>query len=67
MSNHCRGEKCLTCKTDLIATLSESQKYYASWLASPETGEADISIKHFSEHGVDSFFPRCFVITRIGQ
>lgn len=64
-SNHCRGEKCMTCKTDLIETMTESQRYWATWLADQETGEADVRIKHYAEHGVEAFFPRCYIISHV--
>jgi len=63
--NHCRAEGSLTCKTSLIETLSESQAYWASWLA--KSGVAEIKLKGYSEGGIDSFFPKSFIISNINE
>ena len=57
--NHCRGEGSLTSKTALIETLSESQKFWASWM------NEEINIKDYSVAGVDSFFPKSFIISNL--
>ena len=64
MFNHCRAEGSMTSKTALIATLAENQNFWANWLTNKE-GEAEISIPGFDKHGVDSFFPKSFVVTNI--
>ena len=56
MVNHCRGEGSLTSKTALIETLSEGQKFWATWM------NGDIGIPDYSIGGIDSFFPKSFVI-----
>ena len=61
--NHCRGEKCITCKTDLIETLADQHHMCQTWFADTATGVSNISIDDFSEHGVDSYFPKCFIIS----
>lgn len=65
MVNHCWGEASMTCKTGLIETLTENFPYWASWLADESTGEAKINIKDYSIGGVDSFFPKCFIISNM--
>ena len=59
MVNHCRGEGSLTSKTALIETLTESQRYWATWM------KDEITIRDYSIAGIDSFFPKSFVITNI--
>lgn len=50
----------MTCKTDLIDTVTTSQRYWATWMADTETGEATVSIPHYSTDGADSYFPKCY-------
>ena len=57
MINHNRGEACLTCKTDLVETLSDAQSYWTSWLTN-EDGVAKIAIPGFETAGIDAFFPK---------
>ena len=59
--NYCRAEGSLTCKTSLIETLSGNQAYWASWLS--KSGETDLALSGFSKGGVNSFFPKSFVIS----
>jgi len=63
--NHCRAEGSMTCKTALIETLTDAQHYWASWLTDKETGCANISLFDFERSGVDSFFPKSFIISNI--
>ena len=62
--NHNRGEACMTCKTALIETLSEAQGFWASWLTD-ETGIAKLAIEGFDVAGIDSFFPRQYIISQL--
>ena len=55
----------MTCKTSLIETLTENQTYWSSWLTPESTEESTITIPDFGKHGVDSFFPKSFVISNI--
>lgn len=64
MFNHCRAEGSMTSKTALMTTLAESQNFWANWLTNKE-GEAEISIPGYEKHGIDSFFPKSFVVTNI--
>ena len=64
--NHCKAEGCMTCKTQLIDTLNEGQKFWASWLADA-SGEAKISIKDYEVNGIDSFFPKSFAISKVDE
>lgn len=63
--NHCRAEGSMTCKTSLIETLTESQRFWTSWLTPESTEISSISIPEFEKHGIDSFFPKSFVISNI--
>ena len=63
--NHCRAEGSMTCKTSLIETLNDAQHYWASWLTDKETGLANISLHDFERSGVDSFFPKSFIISNM--
>lgn len=65
--NHCRGESAITCKTQLIDTLTENFHFWASWFANKQTGVSSISIKDYSIAGVDSFFPKCFILSNIQE
>lgn len=55
----------MTCKTSLIETLTESQRFWTSWLTPESTEVSTISIPEFEKHGIDSFFPKSFVISNI--
>ena len=63
--NHCRAEGSMTCKTALIETLNDASHYWASWLTDKETGCADIKLVDFERSGVDSFFPKSFIISNM--
>ena len=63
--NHCRGEGNLTCKTLLIKTLNDCQKLWATWLVDQQSGESKISLRDFEQGGIDSFFPKQFVISNL--
>lgn len=63
--NHCRAEGSMTCKTSLIETLTESQTFWTSWLTPESTEVSTISIPGYEKHGIDSFFPKSFVISNI--
>lgn len=65
--NHCRGESAITCKTQLIDTLTENFHFWASWFADKNTGVSDIKIRDYSVAGVDSFFPKCFVLSNLAD
>lgn len=62
--NHCRAEGSMTSKTALMTTLAESQHYWATWLTNQE-GHAEIAIPGYEKFGIDSFFPKSFVVTNI--
>lgn len=63
ITNHCRGEGCMTCKTLLIDTLKNAQEFWASWLTNPKTGESSMRISGYDQAGVDAFFPRQYIIS----
>ena len=61
--NHNRGDANITCKSGLIETLTESCPYWISWLSSGWQGEKEGKGIQNLKFGVDSFFPRSFVLT----
>lgn len=65
--NHCRGESAITCKTQLIDTLSDNFHFWASWFVDKNTGVSSIKIRDYSIGGVDSFFPKSFVLSNMAE
>ena len=54
----------MTSKTALMKTLGETQNFWASWLTNQE-GNAQIKIPGYDKFGIDSFFPKSFVVTQM--
>ena len=43
--------------------MTDGQRYWATWLAEKASGLCNINIKDYSVGGIDSFFPKSFVIS----
>ena len=57
MLNHNSGEVHLTHKACLCGTLDDCQIFSSVWL------EGKIEIRNYAEHKLDSYFPRCYILT----
>ena len=65
--NHQRGECNMTCKNYLLRTLRMSCEYAGVWMCNEDSGESRVSLPGYDVGGMDSFFPKSFIINNSSE